>query len=75
MVDGPEAGLHLLATLDRDDRMATHHRVAAVRAHLLDLAGDHDAARASFLDAARASTSLPERRYLEAQTARLDLPR
>jgi RNA polymerase sigma factor (sigma-70 family) len=75
MVDGPEAGLHLLATLDRDDRMATHHRVAAVRAHLLDLAGDHDAARASFLDAARSSTSLPERRYLEAQAERLNLPR
>jgi RNA polymerase sigma factor (sigma-70 family) len=74
MVDGPEAGLRLLTTLDGDDRMAANHRVAAVRAHLLDLAGDHDAARASFLDAARASTSLPERRYLEAQAARLNLP-
>jgi predicted RNA polymerase sigma factor len=74
MVDGPTAGLDLLATLDTDDRMAGHHRVVAVRAHLLELAGDHDAARASFLNAARASTSLPERRYLEAQAARLNRP-
>ncbi len=71
MVQGPAAGLDLLATLDHDDRMAEHHRLAAVRAHLLDLAGDHDAALASFLEAARSSTSLPERRYLETQAARL----
>jgi RNA polymerase sigma factor (sigma-70 family) len=71
MVQGPAAGLDMLATLDQDDRMAQHHRLAAVRAHLLDLAGDHDAAEASFLDAARSSTSLPERRYLEARAARL----
>jgi predicted RNA polymerase sigma factor len=71
MVRGPAAGLEMLATLDQDDRMAEHHRVAAVRAHLLDLAGDHAAAEASFLDAARSSTSIPERRYLEAQAARL----
>jgi predicted RNA polymerase sigma factor len=74
MVDGPTAGLDLLATLDTDDRMAGHHRVVAVRAHLLELAGNGDAARASFLNAARASTSLPERRYLEAQAARLSRP-
>ncbi len=55
--------------------MAAHHRVAAVRAHLLDLAGDHDAVQSSFLDAGRSSTSLPERRYLEAQAARLSEPR
>jgi RNA polymerase sigma factor (sigma-70 family) len=71
MVQGPAAGLDLLATLDRDDRMAQHHRVAAVRAHLQQLAGDHGAAEASFRDAARSSTSLPERRYLEARAARL----
>jgi len=71
MVHGPAAGLDLLATLDHDGRMAEHHRVAAVRAHLLDLAGDHAAAEICFLDAARSSTSIPERRYLEAQAARL----
>ncbi|MCO1615991.1 MULTISPECIES: RNA polymerase sigma factor [Micromonospora] len=77
MVDGPRAGLALLATLDGDDRTAGHHRLAAVRAHLLDLAGDRTEARAAYLAAARATTSLPERRYLEVRAARLagDRPR
>ncbi|MGV9370811.1 RNA polymerase sigma factor [Micromonospora tulbaghiae] len=77
MVDGPRAGLALLATLDGDDRTAGHHRLAAVRAHLLDMAGDRTAARAAYLAAARATTSLPERRYLEVRAARLagDRPR
>jgi RNA polymerase sigma factor (sigma-70 family) len=71
MVDGPRAGLDLLATLDDDDRVAGHHRLDAVRAHLLEMAGDHAAARAGYLTAARRTTSLPERRYLEARAARL----
>ncbi|WP_433494846.1 RNA polymerase sigma factor [Micromonospora sp. CA-248089] len=71
MVDGPRAGLALLATLDADDRTAGHHRLAAVRAHLLDLAGDRAGARVAYLAAARATTSLPERRYLEVRAARL----
>ncbi|MEU8334624.1 RNA polymerase sigma factor [Micromonospora tulbaghiae] len=77
MVDGPRAGLALLATLDGDDRTAGHHRLAAVRAHLLDMAGDRTEARAAYLAAARATTSLPERRYLEVRAARLagDRPR
>ncbi|MEW2442405.1 RNA polymerase sigma factor [Micromonospora marina] len=77
MVDGPRAGLALLATLDADDRTAGHHRLAAVRAHLLDLAGDRAEARAAYLAAARATTSLPERRHLEVRAARLagDRPR
>jgi RNA polymerase sigma factor (sigma-70 family) len=70
MVHGPRAGLDLIADLDADERLAGHHRVAAVRGHLLDLAGDHDAARASYLLAARRTTSLPERRYLESRAAR-----
>ncbi|WFE38187.1 sigma-70 family RNA polymerase sigma factor [Micromonospora sp. WMMD998] len=71
MVDGPRAGLALLAPLDADDRTAGHHRLAAVRAHLLELAGDRADARAAYLAAARATTSLPERRYLEVRAARL----
>ena len=71
MVDGPRAGLDLLATLDADDRMAAHHRLDAVRAHLLEMAGDHAAARSMYLTAARRTTSLPEQRYLEARAARL----
>jgi RNA polymerase sigma factor (sigma-70 family) len=72
MVDGPHAGLELLATLEADDRLADHHRLDAVRAHLLEMAGDHAAARAGYRAAARATTSLPEQRYLEARAARLD---
>ena len=45
MVRGPQAGLDLLGTLDADERMAGHHRLDAVRAHLLEMAGDHAAAR------------------------------
>jgi RNA polymerase sigma factor (sigma-70 family) len=71
MVDGPRAGLDLLATLDSDHRIAGHHRVPAVRAHLLDMAGDVDAARATYREAARRSTSVPERRYLEERADRL----
>jgi RNA polymerase sigma factor (sigma-70 family) len=71
MVRGPRAGLELLATLDGDDRLAGHHRLDAVRAHLLELAGDREAARVYYRAAARATTSLPEQRYLESRVARL----
>ncbi len=71
MVRGPRAGLELLASLDGDERLARHHRLAAVRAHLLEMAGDHAAARTSYRTAARRTTSLPEQRYLEARAARL----
>lgn len=69
MVDGPRAGLELLATLDADERLAGHHRLAAVRAHLLELAGERDAARGAYREAARRTTSLPEQRYLERRAA------
>jgi RNA polymerase sigma factor (sigma-70 family) len=70
MVDGPEAGLELLGTLDGDP-LAEHHRLHAVRAHLLELVGDHAAARRGYQTAARLTTSLPEQRYLESRAARL----
>jgi predicted RNA polymerase sigma factor len=41
-----------------------------VRAHLLEMAGDDEGARASYRLAARRTTSIPERRYLEARLAR-----
>ena len=72
MVRGPRAGLELLATLDGDARMAGSHRLDAVRAHLLELAGDTAAARDHYRAAARRTTSLPEQRYLEDRAARLD---
>ncbi|MCI4063948.1 sigma-70 family RNA polymerase sigma factor [Micromonospora sp. R77] len=71
MVDGPRAGLALLAPLDHDERTAGHHRLAAVRGHLLELAGERAAARAAYLAAARGTTSRPEQRYLELRAARL----
>jgi RNA polymerase sigma factor (sigma-70 family) len=72
MVSGPSAGLDLLRTLDGDDRMSGHHRLAAVRAHLLEMAGDPEAARDAYREAARRTTSLPERRYLESRAVRLN---
>jgi RNA polymerase sigma factor (sigma-70 family) len=72
MVRGPQAGLDLLATLDGDDRLAGHHRLEAVRAHLLEMAGDSVAAAERYRTAARRTTSLPEQRYLEARAARLE---
>jgi RNA polymerase sigma factor (sigma-70 family) len=71
MVRGPQAGLDLLATLGDDERVATHHRLDAVRAHLLEMAGDPAAARDSYRAAARRTTSLPEQRYLEGRAARV----
>src|SRR5262249_39043442 len=44
MVHGPSKGLELLKALDADDRLSGHYRLDAVRAHLLEMAGDHDAA-------------------------------
>jgi predicted RNA polymerase sigma factor len=71
MVLGPEAGLELLATLDEDGRMADHHRLHSVRAHLQEMAGDIEGARMEYLEAARRTASRPEQRYLEARAARL----
>jgi RNA polymerase sigma factor (sigma-70 family) len=72
MVHGPRAGLALIGTLDKDDRMAHNHRLEAVRGHLLELAGDLIAARESYRRAARMTASLPEQRYLVLQAARLN---
>ncbi|HEY4463116.1 MAG TPA: DUF6596 domain-containing protein [Streptosporangiaceae bacterium] len=72
MVHGAAAGLDLLATLESDRRMASHHRLLATRAHLQELAGDRAAAAASYRDAARHATSVPERRHLTGQAIRLD---
>ena len=71
MVHGPRAGLALLGTLDSDDRMAQTHRLEAVRAHLLEIAGEVVAARASYRRAARMTASVPEQRYLALRAARL----
>ena len=71
MVTGPAAGLDLLAALEADRRLAGHHRLHATRAHLLEMSGDAAGAAAAYREAARRTTSLPERRYLAGRAARL----
>ena len=71
LVHGPQAGLDLLDALQQDKRMARHHRLFAARAHLLELAGERAGAAQAYAQAARLSTSTPERRYLAAQAERL----
>jgi RNA polymerase sigma factor (sigma-70 family) len=68
-VEGPAAGLALLATLDGDERLAGHHRLLSVRAHLLEKAGDTAAAYGHYRRAAKATASIAERRFLEARAA------
>jgi RNA polymerase sigma factor (sigma-70 family) len=71
MVQGPAAGLALLETLEKDERMRRSHRLEAVRAHLLERVGDRQAAHDAYLKAARMTASLPEQRYLISQATRL----
>ena len=71
MVHGPRKGLELLDALQNDPRLANHHRLDAVRAHLLERAGDHRNAVEHYRAAAEKTGSLPERNYLLAQAARL----
>jgi RNA polymerase sigma factor (sigma-70 family) len=71
MVHGPSTGLDLLNALDGDDRLASHHRLDAVRAHLYEMAGDGDAAIQHYRAAASRTASLPERNYLLTQAAQL----
>ncbi|XVV00028.1 RNA polymerase sigma factor [Actinosynnema sp. CA-248983] len=68
MVHGPHTALNALDQAETDPALTDHHRVHAVRAHLLDLAGRHDEARAHYARAAALTQSLPERRYLESRT-------
>jgi RNA polymerase sigma factor (sigma-70 family) len=69
--EGPAAGLALLATLDGDERMARHHRLLSVRAHLLEKAGDTAGAREHYQRAAKATASIAEQRYLRSRASRL----
>lgn len=73
MVHGPEAGLTALHRLE-DARTVGHHRYSAVEAHLLELAGDPESARAAYLRAADLTVSLPERRFLNDRAAALAKP-
>jgi RNA polymerase sigma factor (sigma-70 family) len=69
--EGPRAGLALLSALDGDERVAGHHRLMSVRAHLLEKAGDAAGAYEHYRRAARSTASIAEQRYLESRAARL----
>jgi predicted RNA polymerase sigma factor len=69
MVRGPHAGLQELSAAESDPALAGHHRVDAVRAHLLDIAGDREAARAYYRLAAQRTLNIPEQRYLESRAS------
>jgi RNA polymerase sigma factor (sigma-70 family) len=69
--EGPQAGLALLATLDGDERMAGHHRLLSVRAHLLEKAGETASAYEHYRRAAKSTASLAEQRYLESRASRV----
>jgi RNA polymerase sigma factor (sigma-70 family) len=71
MTQGPDAGLEWLERLETDRRITGEHRLEAVRAHLLERAGQHQAARAAYQAAAQLAMSLPHQRYLNARAARL----
>lgn len=70
MFEGPETGLALLQPLGQP--LAGHHRLHAIRAHLLEMAGELDAAFAEYETAAHRTTSLPERDYLTMKAARVN---
>jgi RNA polymerase sigma factor (sigma-70 family) len=70
MVNGPAAGLQQLDALDADKRIAGHYRLDAVRAHLLDMSGDHTGASMHYRRAAEGTLSIPERDYLNTKGAR-----
>ena len=69
--EGPQAGLALLSALDDDERMAGHHRLLSVRAHLLEKTGDTAGAYDHYRRAAKATASLAEQRYLESRASRV----
>src|SRR5262245_5299182 len=73
MVHGATKGLELLDALRADARLADHYRLDAVRAHLLELAGDRQGAVRDYRAAAAKTGSLPERNYLLSQAARLSI--
>lgn len=73
MVDGPTAALALLDGLATDDKspLTDHHRMHAVRAHLLEMAGAPTPALHHYRRAAALTTSTPEHRYLTTKAAHL----
>lgn len=72
MVHGPAAGLKRLEALDGDERLSSHYRLDAVRAHLFERLGEFDRAVQHYRAAAAGTASIPEQNYLMTQAARLE---
>ncbi len=71
MVAGPAEGLARLEALGADARLRGHHRLHAVRAHLLEMQGHRAPARAEYLEAASRTSNIAEQRYLLMKAAKL----
>jgi RNA polymerase sigma factor (sigma-70 family) len=71
MADGPTSGLQRLETLATDKQLAEDHRLYAVRAHLLEMSGETEAACEAYRAAARRARNLPQQRYLIGRATRL----
>ncbi|MDJ0356659.1 DUF6596 domain-containing protein [Paenarthrobacter sp. PH39-S1] len=67
MTCGAQIGLQTLAQLQTEYRLSDLHRLEAVRAHLLEMAGDAQAAQIYYRAAARRTSSIPEQRHLLAK--------
>ena len=68
---GPEAALKLLEPLINDPRLRRNHRMHAIRAALLERAGDIAAALSAYRTASTLCASIPEQRFLNRQIMRL----
>jgi len=69
MARGPSEGLSVLESAAA--ALKGNHHVDAVRAHLLELSGEREAAAAHYAAAAARATSLPERDHLTKKAAQL----
>ena len=64
MADGPEAGLSIVAALERSGALAGYHLLAATRADLLRRLDRREEAAAAYREALSQATTESERRYL-----------
>lgn len=67
MADGAAAGLAIVESIADDPARRRHHRLHAVRGHLLEMAGRPAEAAEAFSTAARITASMAEQRYLNAR--------
>jgi len=72
MVQGADPALRELDEALADPVIAEHHRSFAVRAHLLEMSGEREAARFAYEEAARRTLSVPEQTYLSSKSQTLE---